>query len=94
MMLEADVVLGKLNETDNSSVPEIPIMAHPPANQSDLSLEEFLNTVIQNNGTQKGIKLDFKTIQVFEKSKPILIKLRANVRIFKRCYLGMLRREE
>ncbi|XP_011144690.1 protein FAM151B isoform X2 [Harpegnathos saltator] len=79
MMLEADVVLGKLNETDNSSIAEIPIMAHPPSKESDLSLEEFLNSTIQNNGT-KGIKLDFKTIQAFEKSRPILTKLRANLK--------------
>ncbi|XP_032665961.1 protein FAM151B isoform X2 [Odontomachus brunneus] len=78
MMLEADVVLGKLNETDNSSIAEIPIMAHPPENLSDLSLEDFLNTTIHKTGIKKGIKLDFKTIQAFEKSKPILTKLREN----------------
>lgn len=82
MMLEADVVLGKLNETGNSSLIDIPIMAHPPSVESDLSLEEFLNSSVQNNGT-KGIKLDFKTIQAFEHSKPILAKWRPNVRIFK-----------
>ncbi|XP_014468258.1 PREDICTED: protein FAM151B isoform X2 [Dinoponera quadriceps] len=79
MMLEADVVMGKLNETNNSSVTEIPIMAHPPAEESDLSLEEFLNSTIQSNGT-KGIKLDFKSIQAFNKSKPILTKFRPNLK--------------
>ncbi|XP_077276580.1 protein FAM151B isoform X1 [Temnothorax americanus] len=72
MMLEADVVMGKLNNTTNST--EIPIMAHPPATESDLSLEEFLN--ISNNNGSKGIKLDFKSNEAFDSSKSILTKLR------------------
>ncbi|XP_017760136.1 PREDICTED: protein FAM151B isoform X2 [Eufriesea mexicana] len=76
MMLEADVVLGRLNGTNNT---EIPIMAHPPANESTLSLDEFLRTV-QNN-TKKGIKLDFKSIEAFNASKPILDKFRNDLKI-------------
>lgn len=77
MMLEADVVLGKVTGQDTVQ----PIMAHPPANESDLSLENFLNTVIEKKG-RKGIKLDFKSIEAFNGSKPILDKVRNNVRIY------------
>ncbi|XP_043580204.1 protein FAM151B isoform X2 [Bombus pyrosoma] len=78
MMLEADVTLGILNGTSNNNTP-IPIMAHPPASESNLSLDDFLNTVIQRNVT-KGIKLDFKSIDAFNKSKPILEKFRNNTK--------------
>ena len=37
MMIEADVSIGE---------GDIPIMAHPPKNESDLTLEEFMNTVV------------------------------------------------
>lgn len=82
-MLEADVVMGKLNSTINQT--DIPIMAHPPAVESDLSLENFLELNIRNH--TKGIKLDFKSNQAFENSKPILAKLRANVRIYICVYI-------
>ncbi|EZA62872.1 hypothetical protein DMN91_003152 [Ooceraea biroi] len=75
MMLEADVTLGKLNNATGSNSTDIPIMAHPPNTESDLSLENFLNINIENNGT-KGIKLDFKSIEAFEKSKEVLKNLR------------------
>lgn len=72
MMLEADVVMGKLS---NSNSTNIPIMAHPPAVESDLSLEDFLN-ISCNNNSSKGIKLDFKSNEAFENSTAILAKLR------------------
>lgn len=75
-MLEADVVVGKLINTNST---DIPIMAHPPAVESDLSLEDFLN-ITSNNGS-KGIKLDFKSNEAFNKSKSILAKLRPTVSI-------------
>lgn len=71
-MLEADIVLGNLNGKDG---PLIPIMAHPPATSSDLSLSEFLSTVAQYNNVnakQKGVKLDFKSIEAFEKSQDFI----------------------
>lgn len=77
MMLEADVVMGKLS---NSNSTNIPIMAHPPAVESDLSLEDFLN-ISCNNNSSKGIKLDFKSNEAFENSTAILAKLRP-VRIY------------
>lgn len=55
MMLEADVVL-RLNT-------DIPIMAHPPDTDSDLDLQEFIDRVIP---TDKGIKLDFKSLAALE----------------------------
>lgn len=82
MMLEADVVLGKVTGQDVQQ----PIMAHPPANESDLSLENFLNTVIERKGIKKGVKLDFKTVEAFNASKPILDKVRDNVRISSSIY--------
>ncbi|KAL6268645.1 hypothetical protein P5V15_001779 [Pogonomyrmex californicus] len=78
MMLEADVVIGRLNNTSGSNYTDIPIMAHPPAVESDLSLEEFLN-ITSINGT-KGIKLDFKTSEAFNSSIPILKKLRPSLK--------------
>ncbi|KAM3963668.1 protein FAM151A isoform 2-T2 [Aphomia sociella] len=68
-MLEADIVLGQINGKEG---PPIPIMAHPPATTSDLSLSEFLTSVAQYNNLnskQKGVKLDFKSIEAFEKSQ-------------------------
>ncbi|XP_076296292.1 protein FAM151B isoform X2 [Lasioglossum baleicum] len=73
-MLEADVIMG-YKSPDNVTV--LPIMAHPPANSSDLSLEDFLNTVHVKNPT-KGLKLDFKSMEAFTASRDILKKLNAN----------------
>lgn len=70
MMLEADVSIAANSTT--------PIMAHPPANTSDLTLEEFLDKVIAKNAS-KGIKLDFKSIEAFNASKPILDRVRSNI---------------
>ncbi|KAK4887799.1 hypothetical protein RN001_004070 [Aquatica leii] len=71
MMLEADVILGTLN----NDTATIPIMAHPPSFTSDLSLSDFLEQVLDfnaNSSSKKGIKLDFKTIEVVESSVSIL----------------------
>ena len=69
MMIEADVSLGAENE---------PIMAHAPANTSDLSLEQFLESVLAStqSGEKKGIKLDFKFLDVVEPSLVMLDNLR------------------
>lgn len=70
--IEADIVLGKLNGEGE----DMPVMAHPPAIVSDLSLSEFLNRIMEFNrnheGQEKGVKLDFKSIEVFEGSLGIL----------------------
>lgn len=65
MMIEADVSIGEGG---------VPIMAHPPQNESDLTLEEFMNTVIaaSSKGIRKGVKLDFKFIEIVSPSLDIL----------------------
>ncbi|GBO98683.1 Protein FAM151B [Eumeta japonica] len=68
-MIEADIVLGHLIGNDG---PPIPIMAHPPATSSDLSLADFLYTIADHNAgadNPKGVKLDFKSIEAFEASQ-------------------------
>lgn len=75
MMLEADIVMGKL--INDSSSEDIPIMAHPPENTSDLSLEQFLTDISNHNSNnassiKKGVKLDFKTIEVFNNAYNLL----------------------
>lgn len=49
-MLEADIILRGHNTIE-------PIMAHPPATDSDITLQQWLEGVV---GHRKGIKLDFK----------------------------------
>merc|ERR1712210_290929 len=74
MMIEADVSLGRGNT---------PIMAHPPANTSDLSLQQFLESVLASteSGAKKGIKLDFKFLGVVEPSLQLLDGLRERLAI-------------
>lgn len=79
MMLEADVVVGTLNHSNGTNSTNIPIMAHPPNTESDLSFEDFLTTVLLNN--TKGIKLDFKSTEAFELSKPYLAARRNQFKI-------------
>lgn len=72
MMLEADVVLGKLTGHDEI----LPIMGHPPSNESDLSLQQFIERVISaQESKKKGIKLDFKSTDVFVQSWQIIDSL-------------------
>ncbi|KAJ8931197.1 hypothetical protein NQ314_015920 [Rhamnusium bicolor] len=74
MMIEADIILGLLNGSGSL----IPVMGHPPNNHSDLSLATFLDTINKfninatNTTTRKGVKLDFKTIEVFNQSVDIV----------------------
>lgn len=73
MMIEADVSMGTVVGSDGSIRP---IMAHPPTKSSDLSLEEFLDTIL-NSKQRKGIKLDFKEMEAVEVSLNLL-KARTN----------------
>lgn len=82
MMLEADVVMGRL-KSDPDTIPSYPIMAHPPYNTSDLSLNEFLSRVHNfnsqpRNNSAKGIKLDFKSIEVVGPSVESLLTVDSN----------------
>ena len=74
MMIEADVSLGAEN---------VPIMAHPPANTSDLTLQQFLESVLVSteSGKKKGIKLDFKFLEVVEPSLRQLDGLRDKLKM-------------
>lgn len=77
MMLEADVVLG----THSGGNETIPIMAHPPATTSDLSLKQFVEAVIGvQKKEKKGIKLDFKSTDAFLESLTVIFQLREEVR--------------
>ncbi|KAB0353616.1 hypothetical protein FD755_023682 [Muntiacus reevesi] len=70
MVLEADITiegLGTVNETG------VPIMAHPPAVYSDNTLEQWLEAVLASS--QKGIKLDFKSIKAVGSSLDLLRRL-------------------
>ena len=63
LMFEADVIM-RYNKNDTE-----PVMAHPPANDSDLTLEVFLQSL---KLTRKGIKLDFKSLMAVEPSMGLL----------------------
>ncbi|XP_023248514.1 protein FAM151A isoform X2 [Copidosoma floridanum] len=65
-MIEADVIMGTMGNSNNT----LPIMGHPPANTSDLSLQQFLKDVLANK--KKGVKLDFKSIEALQHSIKIL----------------------
>lgn len=69
LVLEGDVLM---DPTTNE-----PIMAHPPAIFSDLSLKELL-TKVTSFEAPKGIKLDFKEIKVVRTSLEILDQLKKN----------------
>lgn len=86
MMIEADIVLGTTESTGDAVVP---IMAHPPSSRSDLTLEQFIgnisdhnNHVTQGNGTKKGAKLDFKTINALKQSVDIVKDIASKVITF------------
>jgi len=71
-MIEADVITGHLidePEVEGQKTDRIPIMGHPPAITSDLSLIEFLNAW---NNTNKLLKLDFKSTEAFILAIPIM----------------------
>jgi Uncharacterized conserved protein (DUF2181) len=77
-MIEADIVFGHLID-DPLKVLQ-PIMAHPPNVESDISLKDFLTQIMDFNKNnleekRKGVKLDFKSTDVFSNSLPMLIEL-------------------
>lgn len=71
-MIEADVITGHLidePQTEGEKTDRIPIMGHPPAITSDLSLKEFLDAW---NNSNKIIKLDFKSTEAFQLASPVI----------------------
>ncbi|KAK1340042.1 hypothetical protein QTO34_018606 [Cnephaeus nilssonii] len=70
MVLEADVNIEGLNTANETGVP---IMAHPPLIYSDNTLKQWLDAVLASS--QKGIKLDFKSIKAVGPSLDLLRRL-------------------
>lgn len=70
MVLEADVTVEGFNTANET---EVPIMAHPPAIYSDNTLKEWLEAVLASS--QKGIKLDFKSLKAVGPSLDLLRQL-------------------
>lgn len=77
--IEADVIIGIHERTQSINNDEgIPIMGHPPAVKSDLSLVEFLEAIKEyhskpeNANKTKIVKLDFKSIDATERSIEML----------------------
>ncbi|XP_055058628.2 protein FAM151A [Misgurnus anguillicaudatus] len=66
MILEADVNVQGHNTANETNTP---IMAHPPDIYSDNTLKEWLDAVLKS---EKGIKLDFKSINAVEPSLELL----------------------
>nr|XP_054368615.1 protein FAM151B isoform X3 [Mirounga angustirostris] len=71
-MIEADVLLP----SDGSEYSQ-PIMAHPPETNSDNTLQEWLTAVIKSN---KGIKLDFKSLAAVEPSMMLLESVKRHLK--------------
>lgn len=75
--IEADVIIGYHEGEQGENVP---IMGHPPAVKSDLSLVEFLEAIKEyhskpeNVNKIKIVKLDFKSIEATERSIEMLEK--------------------
>ena len=67
MMLETDIIVRGFG-TDQQT--NIPVHAHPPDTDSDITFEEWIDQVIQ--APNKGIKLDFKCLEAVEPTLKIL----------------------
>lgn len=74
-MIEGDVILQGQGTPLQKL---IPVMAQPPRSESDLQLVDWLDRVKYLN---KGIKLDFSTIDALEISLQRLQELNIQVRI-------------
>ncbi|XP_041378357.1 protein FAM151A-like [Gigantopelta aegis] len=68
MFLEADILLDG-QYTDRQT--DVPIMAHPPSVHSDVTFAEWVDTVAESN---KGMKLDFKSLESVAPALKILKK--------------------
>ncbi|KAK3593251.1 hypothetical protein CHS0354_012339 [Potamilus streckersoni] len=71
MMIEADILLqaqGTMNQTN------VPVMSHPPSVYSDLTFEEWIDTILPIKN--KGVKLDFKSLEAVEPTLSILNRRR------------------
>ncbi|KAM9262913.1 protein FAM151B [Morus bassanus] len=71
-MIEADVLLRR-GKGGNG----VPIMAHPPETDSDNTLQEWLKEIVNTN---KGIKLDFKSLEAVRPSMELLEHVKQHLR--------------
>ncbi|XP_037683069.1 protein FAM151A [Choloepus didactylus] len=76
MVFEADVNVEGIYTANETGVP---IMAHPPDIYSDITLQQWLEAVLSSS--QKGIKLDFKSIKAVGPSLDILRQLTEEGRV-------------
>ncbi|XP_048451061.1 protein FAM151B isoform X2 [Rhincodon typus] len=67
-MIEADILIGS-----HGSHKGEPIMAHPPETDSDNTLHNWLSEVQQSD---KGIKLDFKSLSAVEPAMKMLVSMK------------------
>ncbi|XP_067885693.1 protein FAM151B isoform X2 [Heterodontus francisci] len=67
-MIEADVLFGSRGSHRGQ-----PIMAHPPETDSDNTLHNWLNEVLQSD---KGIKLDFKSLSAVEPAMKMIVSMK------------------
>ncbi|KAJ8262964.1 hypothetical protein COCON_G00154210 [Conger conger] len=68
-MIEADIIM-------RGHDPKEPIMAHPPQTDSDITLRDWLKEV---SASDKGIKLDFKSLQAVAPSMQLLKEIRGQM---------------
>lgn len=69
-MLETDIILRGIG-TENQT--NIPVNAHPPATDSDLTVMHFINATSLTPG--KGMKLDFKYLEALAPTMEIVLQL-------------------
>ncbi|CAH1775871.1 unnamed protein product, partial [Owenia fusiformis] len=75
MMMEADILL-RGQDTDQQQL--VPIMAHPPDKDSDITFAEWLDI---GKTSTKGLKLDFKSIEAVELTLQNLKKVAPKLRM-------------
>ncbi|XP_072037285.1 LOW QUALITY PROTEIN: uncharacterized protein [Amphiura filiformis] len=76
MMLETDIILRGIG-TENQT--NIPVHAHPPDTDSDITLVEWLDRITQE--PNKGMKLDFKYIEAVEPSMVIIKEKESQIHV-------------
>lgn len=76
-MIEADVGIGTVSGSGDGQ--KVPIMVHPPHEESDLALADFMFQVDRATRSEhhiatiiKVVKLDFKSIEAVEQSMTVL----------------------
>ncbi|KAL3869513.1 hypothetical protein ACJMK2_042184 [Sinanodonta woodiana] len=75
-MVEGDVMLKGQGTTIKAL---IPVMAHPPATDGEMTLEEWLNRVLLT--PRKGFKLDFQTMDSVEVSLQMLHDMKDKIKV-------------